>query len=286
MISRIRSLCLVVMVGLASSPLIADTVYLKNGAWIDGIVRTRSAESIMVEIGEIGQMEIPLEDVYEIEKNSRTGGRRVVPVDQRDLDVSVDPEARRGADRDADGSAGRSTDGAEDASDESPGREAKGREKDGGSERTTGQPGEEEIEEISPELKEKIEGLVLDLKRQKSRFRVRAQRHLKAVGPPAVPFLIPLVRHREELVRISVFRLFHSIGDDRVIEPCIDALSDPNEYVRDYAHRSLVRLTGESFGYRPLASPSRRELARAKWRRWWVAEKRALQDLRTEAATD
>ena len=39
------------------SPFIsADTVYLKNGAWIDGIVRARNEKVVEIEIGKIGDL--------------------------------------------------------------------------------------------------------------------------------------------------------------------------------------------------------------------------------------
>jgi len=55
----------------------ADTVYLKNGAWIDGTVRARDEQIVEVQIGEVGKIEIKVEDIYEIEKNNRTGAERV-----------------------------------------------------------------------------------------------------------------------------------------------------------------------------------------------------------------
>ena len=78
-------------------------------------------------------------------------------------------------------------------------------------------------------------------------------------------------------------RLFYAFGDDRVIEPCIGRLVDSNEYVRDYAHKALVRVTGEGFGYRARATPRRRELAQRKWKAWWAKEEKELEDSRRSA---
>lgn len=259
------------LLGVFPALLVADTVYLKNGAWIDGIVRTRSAEVIQVDIGNIGRMEIPLEEVYEIEKNSRTGSSMFLSVEGREVDVAIDPE---GEDADVEEEGG---------DDESEGDDEEGDQEGEGEDEKGGEAYEIEAEPIDPELKERIEKLVYDLQRQKSRYRVRAERHLKAVGPPAIPFLVPLADHEGELVRIAVFRLFHSFGDDRVIDSCIEGLVDTNEYVRDYAYRALQRITKEDFGYKPFSSPRRRDTAKRKWARWWEEEKAILQELQAES---
>ena len=247
----------------SSGTSLADTVYLKNGAWIDGIVRTRSTEVIQVDIGSIGKLEIPFEEVYRIEKNSRTGSMESLSVAGRVLEVEVDP-TKKDEEGDDDDDNGDDDDHANDG-------------------RPLGDSLLGEEEEIDPKLKARIEKLVSDLERKKSRYRVRAERHLKAVGPPAAPFLVPLAKSRSDLVRISVFRLFHSFGEDGVIEECIEALVDSNEYVRDYAHRVLKRVTGEKFGYKPLASPRRRESAQKKWKKWWAEEKELLAELEATA---
>ena len=67
----------VVCVGLAwiAPGLRADTVYLKNGAYIDGIVTARSETLLTITIGQIGKLEVAMEDVIRVEKNSRTGSR-------------------------------------------------------------------------------------------------------------------------------------------------------------------------------------------------------------------
>ncbi|MGH9361505.1 MAG: HEAT repeat domain-containing protein, partial [Thermoanaerobaculia bacterium] len=128
--------------------------------------------------------------------------------------------------------------------------------------------------EIDPELKQRIEELIEELKRQKPRNRVQAERHLEAIGQPAIPFLIPVAKNKSDLVRIAVLRLFHSFGDDQVIEVAIEGLLDDNEYVRDYANRTLKRVSGEDFGFQPNASPRRREVAQRKWLERWDKEKK------------
>ncbi|MBN1442765.1 MAG: HEAT repeat domain-containing protein [Planctomycetes bacterium] len=260
----------------------ADTVYLKNGSWIDGIVKTRSSSAIQVEIGEIGRIEIPLEDVYEIEKNSRTGSTLSVPVEGRKLGVEVKSgKAATPSDASQPVATLRSLPAA--ASGEEMSTAPADKEPRAG-DQPAGSVVDEAAQDIDPSLKKRIEQLVEDLCRQKSKYRVRAERQLKAVGPAAIPFLQPLASHESDLVRVAVFKLFFAMGDEDVIDPSIEALTDSNEYVRDFAHKALQRITEEDFGYRPFANPSRREQGKRKWRRWWDEEQKQMGDLKTKAS--
>ncbi|MEM7232483.1 MAG: hypothetical protein AAF517_09930 [Planctomycetota bacterium] len=274
------SLCFVLVSGVCA---FGDTVYLKNGAWIDGIVRTRSAEAILVEIGATGKVEIPLEDVERIEKNSRTGSEAKLSVEDRELEVKVDSKKRKSSSKKKDdGDEDEDEDEDDEDEDEDQDEDEDEDEDEGEGDKDEGEP-EEEEDSIDPELKERIEKLVKDLQRQRTRDRVRAERHLKAIGAPSQSFLLPLSDHDSDLVRTSVFKLFYSFADEKVVDDCIDALTDSNEYVRDYAHRALRRITDEDFGFKPFSSPRRRERAAGKWRRWWKKEQETLSELSDQA---
>jgi hypothetical protein len=246
--------------------LFGDTVYLKNGAWIDGRVRARNEKLLEIEIGKIGKIEIPVEEIHEIEKNNRTG-EDISAQDRRELErLGLLKDAKKAAPAPA-----------EEKSAETPGEDSSEAQGDGEGKPAAETLGPQVPSDIEPALKERIEQLVADLQRQKPQFRVRAERHLKAIGAPALPFLVPLVKNDSELTRVAVLRIFYEIGDDSVIEACIESLLDPNEYVRDYANKTLERVTKESFGYQSQASPRRRELARDKWRKWWNEEKAEIE---------
>jgi hypothetical protein len=75
----------------------ADTVYLKNGNWIDGTVRSRSQKTVEVEIGTIGKVEIPADDVHLIEKNGRTGTEYVAGADGRKIELEELAAAKKDA---------------------------------------------------------------------------------------------------------------------------------------------------------------------------------------------
>jgi HEAT repeat protein len=130
--------------------------------------------------------------------------------------------------------------------------------------------------EIAPELKAKILQHVEDLKRQKAQYRTRAERHLRAIGPSTLYYLYPVTTHESELTRVAAVRLISEFGDETSIETCLDRLLDPSEFVRDFAHRALERITQQNFGFQASATPRRREMAYSKWRKWWEAEKAEL----------
>ena len=250
-----------------------DTVYLKNGSLIDGRITYRTDASICLQIGEIGKLEISLEEIYLIEKNKRVGGEV--------LKSEIDSKGKREIISE-DGT--KDDDEADDDSEDSDEPDAD--EQDDALVTEPPVVGEEEAEKIDPKLKDRIESLIADLGRKKRRYRVRAERHLKAIGRPALPFLLPLADSKMDLTRVATYRLFYQFGDETVVEPSIKALLDVNEYVRDYANKTLIRITGEDLRYRAQATPRRRELAARKWVKWWQAELKELEKTRKEFARD
>lgn len=277
------------VLGGACGLLNADTVYLKNGNWIDGIVRSRSEKAVEIEIGSIGKVEVPAEEIHLVEKNNRTGAEKA-PQEQsqeRKLDLKIVTKdgkkivtSQAEPARPEEGNAGAKDAPPSPANDaavsKSVDEDPSARKLDEGEESVSPTSRKKEEKQIAPELRTRIEGLIQDLQRQKAQIRTRAERHLRAIGPAALPFLVKIARNEADLTRTAVFRLFAELGDETVIEVCINALLDGNEYVRDFANRTLERVTNERFGYLASASPKRREAGYEKWRRWWEQEKQAL----------
>lgn len=263
----------------------ADTVYLKNGAYIDGIVTARSELLLTITIGEIGKLEVSMDDVLRVEKNSRGGWRAYVPVDQRELpDVVQKKNAGRG-EVDEDGADGEGDEGEGGDDPDDPGSSPDGGSSDSAEDGDDGDgdegEGDEKEEDIDPELKAKIEKLIYDLQRQKTKHRRRAERKLRRIGAPAVPFLLPLVTRGGDLTRITALRLVSEHAAERdpeVVEVCLKALSDDNYFVRDYGVKTLRRLTGQEFGFDPRAGTRTRRRAVLKWESWWEKEKEKPED--------
>lgn len=262
-----------------AAPAAADTIYLKNGAFIDGMVGYRSTTFLELEIGKIGKLHISLDDIFVIEKNNRTGEDLAQAYVDPEGEREILPTGKNSGDSDDPDESGELSDDDYDSDDgrKSPRASRRNSRDDDG--RSDDDSYDVDVishlvdeEEIDPKLERRIKDLVKDLERQKARYRVRAERHLKTIGQPAVPFLIPLTENKNDLTRIATMRLFLSFGDDRVVDSCIELLTDVNEYVRDYANKTLERVTGEDFGFVSYASPRKRTLVQKKWAKWWKKE--------------
>lgn len=266
-----------IVLAIFAAPAAADTIYLKNGAFIDGMVGYRSTTFLELEIGKIGKLHIALDDIFVIEKNNRTGEELAQAYVDPEGEREILPTRRKSRGSDGSDEPGELSDDDDDGARKSPRTSPRNSRDDDG--RSDDDSDDIDImsqlvdeEEIDPKLERRIKDLVKDLEREKPRYRVRAERHLKTIGQPAVPFLIPLTESKNDLTRIATMRLFLSFGDDRVVDGCIELLTDVNEYVRDYANRTLKRVTGENFGFVPYASPRKRELVQTKWAKWWKKE--------------
>lgn len=275
--SRARTLIALACVAAVFVPAArGDTIYLKNGSWIDGVATSRD-ESVLVRIGNVGQVEIPLDEVYAIEKNGLTGSEASVAVQARELQLTEDKQGA-GVSEDS-----KDFDDETEVSESKTKKHSKSRKKSGGND--TDEEGDEE-EQIAPDLKAKILVQVEDLTKQNAKFRVRAERQLKMIGAPAIPYLIPAAKNANEFTRIAVMRLFLAFGDDRVVDVCIQLLVDTNEYVRDFSNQALKRVTLQDFGFRPNASPRRRRFAQQKWQKWWTKQLELRQEEEDEDAEE
>lgn len=220
----------------------ADTVFLKNGAAIDGIMVGKKAGVLLLQIGNLGRMEIPEKDIKHVEKNTRTG--------------YVDP--RR--------STRKKKIGEQPVDDDPEGPE---------------RPGRLESDEtpLDEETKKRVKSWVYDLTRQKIAHRVRAERRLTAIGSQVIPHVLPIANHPSELTRIAAFRIFKNVakvGDARVIEPCLEALEDEKRFVRKMAWETLRKVSQKRFRF-PWDDDNterQRERGRKRWQGWWEKEQK------------
>jgi hypothetical protein len=262
----------------------ADTVFLKNGAWIDGRVTLKTDAFIELQIGKIGKIELPFEDIHRIEKNDRTGA-------ESDLKTYVEQKGPVDSVGKAKGDAKTAKDDKKpEKADSKPGADSadakdkdkttiNDKEKADSEDAGDGKKADDApagAHDLDPALVKRIQELIEDLQRQRSRNRVQAERHLEAIGVPSIPYLIPIAKSENELTRGAVMRLFASFGDQQVLDASIAALLDDSEAVRYAANKALKRITGEDFGYQSSASPRRRESAQRKWAEWWEKEKALL----------
>lgn len=65
---------------------------------------------------------------------------------------------------------------------------------------------------------------------------------LAEFGPPAVPIILPYLKHSDPALRRIAATALGNIHDARGIDPLIDLLDDPDRTLRSAAIRSLNRL--------------------------------------------
>ncbi|MFQ5654603.1 MAG: HEAT repeat domain-containing protein [Planctomycetota bacterium] len=239
-----------------------DTIYLRNGSSIDGVVLGTHEGYMILQIGNLGRMEIPQKEILTVEKNARTG--------------YVDPErgTRSGANP-----LDRKKEGKDKGKGDSSGVRRPGRDEGDGE----AQP----LIRLDAELEKKIKAWIYDLTRQRSRDRVRAERRLTEIGSPVIPMLLPIAMHPSDSTRLAVFRIFKKKGDMQVVPACLDALQDQSRFVRKLAWETLRRLSGRRypFPWDDSSTERQREDAGKRWHAWWEkAKKRIEKQKEAEAA--
>lgn len=90
----------------------------------------------------------------------------------------------------------------------------------------------------------------------------------KALGPEALPELMPLLKHAESSLRLAAAEALADQGQRECLPVLIDLLESPVALQR---HRSVIVLravTGQRFGFSPTAEEKSRAQAVAAWRNW------------------
>jgi HEAT repeat protein len=127
--------------------------------------------------------------------------------------------------------------------------------------------------EMDPARQAEIEQLVRELARQRHQNRTRAESKLRALGAEAVPFLEPALRHPFNLARRAAMRLARDGGGEDAVLFAIDALTDEDIFVRQFAAETLARHGGgPAIGYN----------ARGPERTWRASQQAWLERLAIE----
>ncbi|MGQ9592299.1 MAG: hypothetical protein ACUVYA_18635 [Planctomycetota bacterium] len=114
-----------------------------------------------------------------------------------------------------------------------------------------------------------IEQNLYELTRWRTRNRVRAERHLRAMGSAVLPYLERVAAHPFWLTRRAVQRIVRDIGDVRGAPLAIRSLNDEDYYVRAIAHEALKALLPSEILYNPSGPERQRLSAMAEYRELW-----------------
>ncbi len=87
-----------------------------------------------------------------------------------------------------------------------------------------------------------IKSLISDLRSVNGSIRRETREALVAIGRPAVPLLIPLLKDPDDDVRWETAKALSEIGDPRAAVELVDALTDHNFGVRWIAAEGLINI--------------------------------------------
>lgn len=115
-----------------------------------------------------------------------------------------------------------------------------------------------------------IQALVYDLGRDRTTNRTRAERKLKEMGAIVLPYLKPLINHPADLTRRAVQRIVRDLRDVRGTPLAIEAMNDPDTFVRKFAGEALrVLIPNPPVAYHDNAPPRRRQASQHAYREYW-----------------
>jgi len=116
-------------------------------------------------------------------------------------------------------------------------------------------------------------GLIPDLENDNAGIRLDAIYKLGETKDLAVvPHLVPKLRDEDLFVRMATARMLEDLGAKAAVGDLIEALEDEQSPVREAAFVALRGLTGEDFGFEPVAAPAERAKKVKLWREWWKKE--------------
>jgi len=114
----------------------------------------------------------------------------------------------------------------------------------------------------------------------------------KKAGPKAKPTLsddeidklINTLRNDKDIyARLRACKKLGEFGATEAIPDLIHALDDENSLIRKAANQSLIKITGQDFGYNPSAQRSVRLWAIEKWEDWYddITKEEAKKNLKS-----
>ena len=113
-------------------------------------------------------------------------------------------------------------------------------------------------------------GLLPDLGHANEGIRLVAIYALGETGDSeVVPHLIPMLSDVSLFVRMATAAMLEELQAKAAVPALIDALEDDESAVREAAMVALQAITGQRFGFEPIASPAERAKRVKEWRDWW-----------------
>ena len=248
---RLMSLWLLLL--FISTALEADTVELTNGSSIDGTVLVAAEERLVLQIGDLGTMEIRRSDVVSVMMNRLDGQNRT------DSPVQSPPKRAKKDTPDKQKRPDLPLPPAPPKVDLPP-----------------------EIPELSPKRQAEVKLWVYELQRQRSRNRSRAERYLGQVGPGVIPHLLPVARSPFDLARISALRILIKTPHFKAARVALEGLQADNQWVRKLSWQLVVKISGVKgpFSWQDQETARKRSVQLRRWQQWFQHQESLQQQYR------
>ena len=128
---------------------------------------------------------------------------------------------------------------------------------------------------VPDELRATIDFWLYHLGRMRHKYRIQAERHLKALGPAVVGPVLPYTQRPEWLSRCAALRIIAETRHPSAVQALWKALGDEEINVRLVARDGLVKVTGLDIHFNPDGTVRSRAYWIERWREA-LAEARLL----------
>ncbi len=119
---------------------------------------------------------------------------------------------------------------------------------------------------VPEELRETIEYWLYHLGRTSHKYRIQAERHLKALGPAVVGPVLPYTRRPEWLIRCNALRIIAETRHPSGVQALWQALADDERNVRLVAYEGLLKATDLDVHFNPDGTVRSRHYWVERWR--------------------
>lgn len=123
---------------------------------------------------------------------------------------------------------------------------------------------------------EELEAEAHELTRERTRNRARAEDHLAAAGPAALPFLRSVSRSPNEFARRAVQRVLVQVNDVRGAPIAIAGMNDPDSFVRELAQEAVQALLPSDIRYDANGPDARIAEAQEAYEEVWARVARSI----------
>jgi hypothetical protein len=248
-----KTLILLTAAVLVASAAFADTIKLKTGGKIEGIIIKEDAESVTIRIADIGTMVIKRKKIEKITRDDKDGSIHLVDSEEEKKIIEQEKARREKLEREF--NKDKSEDKKEEPKPDEPAPDVKDKD-----EKPLPEPTEEEARDIEYNIQR--------LGHRKLSYRNNARAILVKFGAKALKSLFEALQSPGDWRRQFAAKAISEIGDKRAIKPLVKALSNKSKWTRKEVNAALEKITGKDMGFNHEADEKDQEKAIKKWNKY------------------